>query len=162
MGIFDIFKKKDWRKNPDFPKFVGTIQSMLNLQVMLTPMGNKLKIPGSTPLGTLPDDMFVYGYLYGYINFCFHNSKWNKLEGDPWMAGMILIFKNFYGEKGLKVLANSSKLMDTDKVFNAAVEFGGKQAEDVFYRKKPVAVGLCAYLTDDKEILTKSGYKLKK
>ena len=161
MGIFDIFKKKDWRKNPDFPKFVGTIQDILTLQVMLTPMGNKLKIPGTSPLGTLPDDMFVYGYLYGYINFCFYNSKWHNLKGDPWMAGMIIIFKNFYGEKGLKILANSSKLMDTNKEFMAAVNFGGKQAEDNFInRKNPV--GLCAYLGDDKEILAKSGYKFKK
>ncbi len=102
--------------------------------------------------------MFVYGYLYGYIDFCFYNSKWNNLEGDPWMAGMIIIFKKFYGEKGLKILANSSKFRDTNKEFMAAANFGVKQAEDCLIDKKN-PVGLCAYLIDEEELLTKSGYK---
>ena len=74
---------------------------------------------------------------------------------------MLIIFKNFYGAKGIKILANSSKLMDTNKEFMAAVNFGGKQAEECFIDKKN-PVGLCAYLGDDKEILEKSGYKFKK
>ena len=51
--------------------------------------------------------------------------------------------------------------MDTNKEFMAAVNFGGKQAEECFIDKKN-PVGLCAYLGDDKEILEKSGYKFKK
>ena len=59
----------------------------------------------------------------------------------------------------MKVLANSSKLMDTNKEFMAAVKFGGKQAEEnLVDRKNPV--GLCAF-NNDKEILAKSGYKFK-
>ena len=119
MGIFDIFKKKknistdiDDQINVSIAKLSGILTGVLTLQISLTKYSKKISKSGKV-LNALPKNEFIYGYLYGFIDYNFQTSSMQK---KSWMLGSTDL-TNFYGpKKAGEILAKSQVYMIESKI----------------------------------------------
>tara|TARA_E500000178_G_scaffold347596_1_gene401166 strand:+ start:869 stop:1333 length:465 start_codon:yes stop_codon:yes gene_type:complete len=152
MGIFDIFKKKknisndiDDRVNINIANLSGILTGVLTLQITLTKYSNKISKTGKV-LNALPKNEFVYGYLYGFIDYNFQTSS--MPDEKSWMLGSTLIFTNFYGpKKAGEILAKSQAYMIESKKFMTGVKEGADDAKK--WKNKGNPMGLASYIQEN-------------
>ena len=142
----------DYKKDPNYVGYLENIVLALNLQIAQTQKGGeKFKIKGEllfsqSNLDMLPNDDFIYGYLYGFVDISFQISEKYKDDRKAWLAAVAIIFSEFYGSKlSGEVLKNCKVLLNTNEKFKKGCQLGGNEAKIFYHNGKPV-VGLISYI----------------
>jgi hypothetical protein len=111
------------------------IIGVLELQLTLT----------TKNLKNLPNDDFIFGYIYGYADFCYQNSSIK--DEESWMVGSLALFALIFGpEVGTSILLNSEKFLNSNKNFNKGIASGSQDARE-FIKGKPI-LRLAEYLNN--------------
>tara|TARA_B100000497_G_C7675767_1_gene408221 strand:+ start:858 stop:2033 length:1176 start_codon:yes stop_codon:yes gene_type:complete len=117
---------------------------VLRHQLSITVKGLAYISKDKDPLKTLPKDNFVYGYLYGFADYCYQTSRLGKNE-ESWLFGSLAFFGMIFGPKlGAKICMDSEKLLDNNKEFNEGIKSGSSDARD--WKNKKVIAGLSEYI----------------
>ena len=145
MGLFDFFKnkKKSNKSNDDLiEESYDWLMTVLQVQSAMT-SGNL------APLNSLPKDEWIYGYLYGHIDFYFQVSTL-KDSKDAWQIVVLRIFKSYYGDKlGSDICYKFNKLFKK-KTFNEGQKVGGQDLKDFISKgEKFSPMGMMMYLNKD-------------
>ncbi|MDA7830534.1 hypothetical protein N9A57_00955 [Candidatus Pelagibacter sp.] len=119
---------------------------VLRHQLSITVKGLAYISKDKDPLKTLPKDNFVYGYLYGFADYCYQTSRLGRNE-ESWLFGSLAFFGMIFGPKlGAKICMDSEKLLDNNKKFNEGIKLGSSDARD--WKNKKVIAGLSEYINN--------------
>ena len=117
---------------------------VLRHQLSITVKGLAYISKDKDPLKTLPKDNFVYGYLYGFADYCYQTSG-KIADEESWLIGSLAYFGMIFGPKlGAKICMDSEKLLDNNKEFNEGIKLGSSDARD--WKNKKVIAGLSEYI----------------
>jgi len=138
MGLFDFFKKKGNRSDL-IEETYDRIMTVLQLQSSM--------IAGSfVPKDSLPKIEWIYGYLFGHIDFYLQISKL-KDDDDAWRLIVLRVFRIYFGDKdGDEIYNNIPDLLKNDS-FLEGQKIGGQDLHD-FVKKgeKFPPMGMVSYL----------------
>ena len=138
MGLFDLFKKKG-NRNDLIEETYDRIMTVLQLQSSM--------IAGSfVPKDSLPKIEWIYGYLFGHIDFYLQISKL-KDDDDAWRLIVLRVFRIYFGDKdGDEIYNNIPDLLKNDS-FLEGQKIGGQDLHD-FVKKgeKFPPMGMVSYL----------------
>ena len=138
MGLFDFFKKKGNRSDL-IEEIYDRIMTVLQLQSSM--------IAGSfVPKDSLPKIEWIYGYLFGHIDFYLQISKL-KDDDDAWRLIVLRVFRIYFGDKdGDEIYNNIPDLLKNDS-FLEGQKIGGQDLHD-FVKKgeKFPPMGMVSYL----------------
>ncbi|MDC0519624.1 hypothetical protein OAN92_02690 [Candidatus Pelagibacter ubique] len=119
---------------------------VLRHQLSITVKGLDYISKDKDPLKTLPKDNFVYGYLYGFADYCYQTSG-KIADEESWLIGSLAYFGMIFGPKiGAKICMDSGKLLDNNKEFNVGIKLGSTDARD--WKNKKVIAGLSEYINN--------------
>ena len=119
---------------------------VLRHQLSITVKGLDYISKDKDPLKTLPKDNFVYGYLYGFADYCYQTSG-KIADEESWLIGSLAYFGMIFGPKlGAKICMDSEKLLDNNKEFNEGIKLGSSDARD--WKNKKVIAGLSEYINN--------------
>ncbi|MDC0351041.1 hypothetical protein OAM73_04300 [Candidatus Pelagibacter sp.] len=119
---------------------------VLRHQLSITVKGLAYISKDKDPLKTLPKDNFVYGYLYGFADYCYQTSRIGRNE-ESWLFGSLAFFGMIFGPKlGAKICMDSEKLLDNNKEFNEGIKSGSSDARN--WKNKKVIAGLSEYINN--------------
>lgn len=116
-------------------KLNRTIIEVLELQLTLT----------TKNLKNLPKDDFIFGYIYGFADFCYQNSSIK--DEESWVVGSLALFAEIFGpEVGTSILLNSEKFLNSNKNFNEGITSGSQDARELIKGKS--IKGLAEYFNN--------------
>ena len=144
----DVKKSSSLDELKENSKIAGELNNILlgvlRHQLSITVKGLAYISKDKDPLKTLPKDNFVYGYLYGFADYCYQTSRLGKNE-ESWLFGSLAFFGMIFGPKlGAKICMDSEKLLDNNKEFNEGIKSGSSDARD--WKNKKVIAGLSEYI----------------
>ena len=114
------------------------IINVIRIQISLTIKGSEYMLKNKDPIKTLPKDNFVFGYLYGFADYCYQTSKLGRND-ESWLFGSLAFFGMIFGAKlGAKICMDSGKLLDYDKEFSRGVKSGSDDARNWKNQKSPI------------------------
>ena len=143
-------KNETFDKMNENSKLAGKLNSImldvLRHQLSITVKGLDHISKNKDPLMTLPKNNFVYGYLYGFADYCYQTS--GKIsDEESWLIGSLAFFSMIFGpDLGAKICMNSEKLLNTNKEFNDGVKSGSNDARD--WKNKKGITGLSDYINN--------------
>jgi len=113
------------------------IMNVIRIQVSLTKKGGEYMLKNKDPIKTLPKDNFVYGYLYGFADYCYQTSE-KIADEESWLFGSLAFFGMIFGPKlGAKICMDSEKLLKNSKEFNEGIKLGSADARNWKNKKSP-------------------------
>ena len=113
------------------------IINVIRIQISLTRKGSEYMLKNKDPIKILPKDNFVYGYLYGFADYCYQTSG-KIADEESWLIGSLAFFGIIFGPKlGAKICMDSGKLLDYDKEFSRGVKSGSGDARNWKNKKSP-------------------------
>ena len=119
---------------------------VLRHQLSITVKGLDYISKDKDPLKTLPKNNFVYGYLYGFADYCYQTSG-KIADEESWLIGSLAYFGMIFGPKlSAKICMDSEKLLDNNKEFNEGIKLGSSDARD--WKNKKVIAGLSEYINN--------------
>ena len=139
MGIFDFFKNKNNKNTNDelVEKIYDDVMTVIQVQCCT--------ITGTlAPLNALPKDEWIYGYLFGHVDYYLQVSK---LKDDEKSWGMIAlrVFRSYYGDKeGTEIFRKISSIQK-NKSFVEGQKLGSKEIIDLI-KKEVNPFGIVSYL----------------
>jgi len=114
------------------------IINVIRIQISLTRKGSEYMLKNKDPIKILPKDNFVYGYLYGFADYCYQTSG-KIADEESWLIGSLAFFGIIFGPKlGAKICMDSGKLLDYDKEFSRGVKSGSDDARNWKNQKAPI------------------------
>ena len=138
MGLFDFFKKKGNRSD-----LIGVIYDriMTLLQVQSSMIAGSL-----VPKDSLPKIEWIYGYLFGHIDFYLQISKL-KDDDDAWRLIVLRVFRSYFGDKDGDEIYNNIPDLLKNNSFLEGQKIGGQDLHD-FVKKgeKFSPMGMVFYL----------------
>lgn len=138
MGLFDFFKKKGNRSDL-IEETYDRIMTVLQLQSSM--------IAGSfVPKDSLPKIEWIYGYLFGHIDFYLQISKL-KDDDDAWRLIVLRVFRIYFGDKDGDEIYNNIPDLLKNNSFLEGQKIGGQDLHD-FVKKgeKFPPMGMVSYL----------------
>ena len=138
MGLFDLFKKKENKKDL-IEETYDRIMTVLQLQSSM--------IAGSlVPKDSLPKIEWIYGYLFGHIDFYLQISKL-KDNDDAWRLIVLRVFRIYFGDKDGDEIYNNIPDLLKNNSFLEGQKIGGQELHD-FVKKgeKFPPMGMVSYL----------------
>ena len=144
----DVKKSSSFDELKENSKIAGELNNILlgvlRHQLSITVKGLAYISKDKDPLKTLPKDNFVYGYLYGFADYCYQTSG-KIADEESWLIGSLAYFGMIFGPKlGAKICMDSEKLLDNNKKFNEGIKSGSSDARD--WKNKKVIAGLSEYI----------------
>ena len=129
-------------------KTAGKLNSILlgviRHQLSITVKGLDYFKKNKDPLKTLPRDNFVYGYLYGFADYCYQTSG-KIADEESWLIGSLAFFGMVFGaELGAKICMDSEKLLSSNNEFNRGVKLGSDDARK--FKNKKTITALADYI----------------
>ncbi|MDC0405114.1 hypothetical protein OAM30_00930 [Candidatus Pelagibacter sp.] len=144
----DVKNSSSFNELKENSKIAGELNNILldvlRHQLSITVKGLAYISKNKDPLKTLPKDNFVYGYLYGFADYCYQTSG-KIADEESWLIGSLAYFGMIFGPKlGAKICMDSEKLLDNNKEFNEGIKSGSSDARD--WKNKKVIAGLSEYI----------------
>ena len=127
MSFFDWFKKKD--KTSQSRDFDEKIEKSYDWLMSILQVQSTMTSGSLAPKNALPKEEWIYGYLYGFIDFYFQVSELRESK-NAWMIVTIRIFKAYYGEKHGNDICHKFSDLQTKKKFKEGVKTGGQDLMD--------------------------------
>lgn len=142
MGLFDFFKKKQTKtENSE-----ELIESSYDWLMTVLQVQSSMTSGSLAPLNSLPKDDWIYGYLYGHIDFYFQVSKLRDSH-EAWQIVIVRVFKSFYGDKTGKDICLKFKEFLKKKKFKEGQQVGGQDLKDFMSKgEKFSPMGMMFYL----------------
>ena len=140
--VDDVKKSSSHNELEESLKIAGDLNriiiSVIRTQISLTRKGDEYILKRKDPIKSLPKDNFVYGYLYGFADYCYHTSG-KIADEESWLFGSLAFFTMIFGSKlGAKIIMDSGKLIDYDKEFSRGVKSGSDDARNWKNQKSPI------------------------
>lgn len=138
MGLFDFFKKKGNRSDL-IEEIYDRIMTVLQVQ--------SCQFAGSlVPKDSLPKIEWIYGYLFGHIDFYLQISKL-KDDDDAWRLIVLRVFRSYFGDKDGDEIYNNIPDLLKNNSFLEGQKIGGQDLHD-FVKKgeKFPPMGMVSYL----------------
>ena len=138
MGLFDFFKKKGNRSDL-IEEIYDRIMTVLQVQ--------SCQFAGSlVPKDSLPKIEWIYGYLFGHIDFYLQISKL-KDDDDAWRLIVLRIFRSYFGDKDGDEIYNNIPDLLKNNSFLEGQKIGGQDLHDFVKRgEKFPPMGMVSYL----------------
>ena len=153
--MFNFLKKQHFSKDPKYRNLLVLMAENFSNQATSTVLGHeKIKIKGEAT-GCLPNENFVIGYIYGFVDWTLQNSNYSEEHHHTHATARM--FQALYGnELGLKITAKTGSLLDKNKKFKKGCTLGAEEAQTLF--SGGGISGLALYIQKNIE----KGKKLKK
>ena len=138
MGLFDFFKKKGNRSDL-IEEIYDRIMTVLQVQ--------SCQFAGSlVPKDSLPKIEWIYGYLFGHIDFYLQISKL-KDDDDAWRLIVLRVFRSYFGDKDGDEIYNNIPDLLKNNSFLEGQKIGGQDLHDFVKRgEKFPPMGMVSYL----------------
>jgi hypothetical protein len=137
MGLFDFFKKKGNRKDL-IEEIYHRLMTILHIQ-------SSMFVGSLVPKDSLPKIEWIYGYLFGHIDFYLQISKL-KDDDDAWRLIVLRVFRSYFGDKDGDEIYNNIPDLLKNNSFLEGQKIGGQDLHD-FVKKgeKFPPMGMVSY-----------------
>lgn len=138
MGIFDIFKKKGNRKD--------LIEENYDRLMTILQIQSSMIVGSLVPKDSLPKIEWIYGYLFGHIDFYLQISKL-KDDDQAWQLIVLRVFRSYFGDKDGDQIFESIPDLLKNNSFIEGQKTGGQELKDYIKKgEKFPPMGMVSYL----------------